>query len=388
MLVMLTLSHLLLGVVPTGTPPGYTRAAAQGSRSLAAEGLGKEVALKALEAAGLLIETKCHVPSDHIWLVGTNHRTGSQMNNDLLRSILKHSTADSSRELVALRTVTSASGLLLRDGLIVAAEPGSGLKCLKEVKRGGICLVPHLRLDNVSEYQQLRRVALRRKAQLRLVNWVRDPLKVARSAYMYHIRGPPDELWLYENRSEIVAAIFHACSGSADIKPPHSTCQGLQSLGKSRHELSYFGLLKKLSGRKDHHAAFLAELWRSNMNGIKQMQSTTQALSNVSADIAITVDLDQAVVSCETEFQRVFSVLGGKPLDACSKAGCDIATAQCTAPQSKSGSGSGCGKRTFQHHTSQSKEDAEMAESLEAYARSNYWFKKHVEPVRKSMGYL
>ena len=39
------------------------------------------------------------------------------------------------------------------------------------------------------------------------------------------------------------------------------------------------------------------------------------------------------------------------------------------------------------HHTSQSKEDAEMAASLEDYARSNYWFIKHVEPVRKAMGY-
>merc|ERR1712194_630948 len=75
--------------------------------------------------------------------------------------------------------------------------------------------------------------------------------------------------------------------------------------------------LTKLAASKDHHAAFLTELWRSNMNGIKQMQSTTQALSDVSSDIAITVDLDQAVASCDKEFQRVFSVLGGQPLDAC-----------------------------------------------------------------------
>ena len=47
-----------------------------------ADGPGKEVALGALEAAGQLIETKCHVPQDHIWVVGTNHRTGSLMNND------------------------------------------------------------------------------------------------------------------------------------------------------------------------------------------------------------------------------------------------------------------------------------------------------------------
>ena len=378
---------LLLGVAPTGTPQGDARAA-RGARSLVANGPGKEVALEALEAAGLLVDTKCHVPQDHIWLVGTNHRTGSQMNNDLLRSIIHHSAADVSREAVALNaeSVTLAGGLRRQHGLIIDAESGSGLPCLKEVKHGGICLVPHLRLDNVTDFQLLRRVALRRKAQLRLVNWVRDPLKVARSAYMYHIRGPPDELWLHENRSEVVAAISNACSGSNEIEPPHLTCQGLRALGKSQHELSYFGLLTKLAASKDHHAAFLTELWRSNMNGIKQMQSTAQALSNVSSDIAITVDLDQAVASCDTEFQRVFSVLGGQPLDACAKVGCDIATSQCTVPQSKKGSG--CGKNSFQHHTSQSKEDAEMAASLEAYARSNYWFKKHVEPVRKGMGYL
>ena len=378
---------LLLGVAPTGVPQGDARTA-RGARSLVADGPGKEVALEALEAAGLLVDTKCHVPKDHIWLVGTNHRTGSQMNNDLLRSIIHHSSADVSREAVALNaeSVTLAGGLRRQHGLIIDAESGSGLPCLKEVKHGGICLVPHLRLDNVTDFQLLRRVALRRKAQLRLVNWVRDPLKVARSAYMYHIRGPPDELWLHENRSEVVAAISNACSGSNEIEPPHLTCQGLRALGKSQHELSYFGLLTKLAASKDHHAAFLTELWRSNMNGIKQMQSTAQALSNVSSDIAITVDLDQAVASCDTEFQRVFSVLGGQPLDACAKVGCDIATSQCTVPQSKKGSG--CGKNSFQHHTSQSKEDAEMAASLEAYARSNYWFKKHVEPVRKGMGYL
>ena len=376
---------LLLGVAPTGTPQGGARAA-RGARSLVANGSGKEVALEALEAAGLLVDTKCHVPLDHIWLVGTNHRTGSQMNNDLLRSIIHHSAADVSREAVALKTDALAGGLRRQHGLIIDKESGSGVKCIKEVKHGGICLVPHLRLDNVTDFQLLRRVALRRKAQLRLVNWVRDPLKVARSAYMYHIRGPADELWLHENRSEVVTAISNACSGSAEIEPPHLTCQGLRSLGKSQHELSYFGLLTKLAASKDHHAAFLTELWRSNMNGIKQMQSTTQALSDVSSDIAITVDLDQAVASCDTEFQRVFSVLGGQPLDACAKVGCDIATAQCTVPQSKKGSG--CGKNSFQHHTSQSKEDAEMAASLEAYARSNYWFKKHVEPVRKGMGYL
>jgi hypothetical protein len=376
---------LLLGVAPTGTPQGGAHAA-RGARSLVANGPGKEVALEALEAAGLLVDTKCHVPQDHIWLVGTNHRTGSQMNNDLLRSIIHHSAADVSREAVALKTDTLAGGLRRQHGLIIDAESGSGVKCIKEVKHGGICLVPHLRLDNVTDFQLLRRVALRRKAQLRLVNWVRDPLKVARSAYMYHIRGPADELWLHENRSEVVTAISNACSGSAEIEPPHLTCQGLRSLGKSQHELSYFGLLTKLAASKDHHAAFLTELWRSNMNGIKQMQSTTQALSDVSSEIAITVDLDQAVASCDKEFQRVFSVLGGQPLDACAKVGCDIATAQCTVPQSKKGSG--CGKNSFQHHTSQSKEDAEMAASLEAYARSNYWFKKHVEPVRKGMGYL
>merc|ERR1711865_301688 len=155
-------------------------------------------ALEALEAAGLLVDTEYHVPQDHIWLVGTNHRTGSQMNNDLLRSIIHHSAADVSREAVALKTDALAGGLRRQHGLIIDAESGSGLPCLKEVKHGGICLVPHLRLDNVTDFQLLRRVALRRKAQLRLVNWVRDPLKVARSAYMYHIRGPADELWLHE----------------------------------------------------------------------------------------------------------------------------------------------------------------------------------------------
>ena len=381
---MLTLP-LLLGVAPVGTPPEHARAG-RGVSSLLADGLGKEVALEALEAAGKIIETKCQVPADHIWLVGTNHRTGSQMNNDLLSSIVHHTTADVSRKAVALKTITIAEGIRRQRGLIIDERSGSGMQCLKEMEPGGICLVPHFRLDNVTEFQQLRRVALRRKAQLRLVNWVRDPLKVARSAYMYHIRGPEDELWLHENRSKEVAAIINACSGSAEIEPPHLTCQGLQSLGKSQHELSYFGLLTKLAASKDHHAAFLTELWRSNMNGIKQMHSTTQALSNVSSDVAVTVDLDQAVASCKTEFQRVFSVLGGEPLDACSKVGCDIATNQCTDPDPKNESR--CGKHTFQHHTSQSKEDAEMAGSLETYARSNYWFKKHVEPVRKSMGYM
>jgi|TARA_B110000196_G_scaffold314053_1_gene321681 hypothetical protein len=376
---------LLLGVAPAGAPQGDARAA-RGARSLVADGRGKEVALEALEAAGLLVDTKCHVPQDHIWLVGTNHRTGSLMNNDLLRSIIHHSDADVSREAVTLKTDPLGDGLQRKHGLIIESESGSGLKCIKEVKHGGICLVPHLHLANLTDFQLMRRVALRRKAQLRLVNWVRDPLKVARSAYMYHIRGPADELWLHENNSEVVAAISNACSGSAEIEPPHLTCQGLRSLGKSQHELSYFGLLTKLAASKDHHAAFLTEMWRSNMNGIKQMQSTTQALSNVSSDIAITVDLDQAVASCNQEFQRVFSVLGGQPLDACAKVGCDIATSQCTAPQSKKSSG--CGTKSFQHHTSQSKEDVEIAASLEAYARSNYWFKKHVEPVRKGMGYL
>ena len=376
------LTTLLLGVAPAGAPQRDARAA---RRSLVADGPGKEVALGALEAAGQLIETKCHVPQDHIWVVGTNHRTGSLMNNDLLRSIIHHSNAEVSREAVALKTDALASGLRRHHGLIIDSESGGGLKCVKEVRHGGICLVPHLRLNNMTDFQQLRRVALRRKAQLRLVNWVRDPLKVARSAYMYHIRGPAGELWLHEKPSDVVTAIGNACSGSTEIEPPHLTCQGLRSLGKSQHELSYFGLLTKLAASKDHHAAFLTELWRSNMNGIKQMQSTTQALSNVSSDIAITVDLDQAVASCDTEFQRVFSVLGGQPPDACVKVGCEVATAQCTAPQSQKGSG--CGKNTFQHHTSQSKEDAKMAASLEDYARSNYWFIKHVEPVRKAMGY-
>ena len=46
----------------------------------------------------------------------------------------------------------------------------------------------------------------------------------------------------------------------------------------------------------------------------------------------------------------------------------------------------GCGD-ALESLSARCKEDAEMAASLEDYARSNYWFIKHVEPVRKAMGY-
>ena len=390
------LTPLLLGVTPVAASQRRARKPQDASALAAADGLPTELALEAAASAGYLIPANCSVPSNYIWVVGTNHRTGSQMNNDLLRSIAMKGNAGKGKEhgeVVALRKLNNLrDDLTFKQGIYInTPQMASGVECVKSVKRGSICLVPHLYLEDGEQFQHLRRVASKKNAKLRLVNWVRDPLHVGRSAYMYHIRGPEDELWLHQTPSDNVAAILDACAGNGtnDLDPPHLVCQIVHKHSSSVRDLSYFRFLKMMDGSdtgRQPHGGFLTEMWRSLKGPIKQMQQTTRSLANASSQVAVTVDLDQAINSCDTEFQRVFGTLEGAPLDGCVKSGCDISTAQC--PTGGHNAGPSCGKHSNIHHTTQTKEDAEMADSLEEFALGNFWFNENVQPVRKDMGYV
>ena len=373
---------LLVGAAPAGASPVSAR---ETEALLATGGLSTNVSLNAADKAvahGFMIPTDCSVPSDILWVVGTNHRTGSQMNNDLLSSIAQNSRT--SPHLGATALSAFRDDLIENRGITISTRaPASGMDCVKALPGGSICLVPHLNIEGHEQFQQLRRVATKKNVKLRLVNWVRDPLKVGRSAYMYHVRAPEDELWLFANNSDHIAAIADACAGNgtSGLAPPTIVCTNMLELGPSVRELSYFRFLKRL----DRNAGFLAETWRSLQNGIRQMAQTMQTLENASSAVAVTVDLDQAVGSCETEFRRIFNVLEGEQRGSCVQAGCTIATQQC--PKGGQRGVGGCGKKTSIHHTTESKEDAEIAEGLEVFAEGNYWFREHVQPVRVSMGY-
>ena len=296
----------------------------------------------------------------HIWVVGTNHRAGS-----LITTIC---SAQSSTILM-LRSVArpwpsrpASTSDSAASWLIIDSESAVEVR---ESRARGICLVPHLRLNNMTDFQQLRRVALRRSAAA-LVNWVRDPRRWHGRLHV-PIRGPAGS-WL--PRSLRRRDFIGNAQRSGEIGP-HLTCQGLRSLANPSTSSATSACSPTAAGKD--HAAFLTELWRSNMNGIKQMQSTTQALSNVSSDIAITVDLDQAVASCDTE-QRVFSVLGGQPPDACVKFGCR------DDPMHSSAIPEGLGVRqehvSALHEPEQGEADGSILGGLRM---NNYWFAKHVE---------
>ena len=117
-----------------------------------------------LRAAG---GASCVVPTDRIWLVGTNHKTGTLLN-----------------KLILQRTAVPFQ---------VQEDEGSGLECIERAKGGEACLNRHVHIGAGAEWQRMRQAARRNGAELRMVHWIRDPVRMTISSYLYDRRG----VWMF-----------------------------------------------------------------------------------------------------------------------------------------------------------------------------------------------
>ena len=276
----------------------------------------------------------CKAPSDRIWLFGTNHRTGTELN----RMLMDHLTQ---------------MGMKVHEVL----GPGSGRECLEQIERGGACRVPHLDINSTAEWHRMQRAAKRKGAELRLVHWVRHPVNLSISSYMYNRRT--DEPWankLWEDSERLRAACRVPCPEDC---LPQTTCEALEQLGQTASSMSY----RELLGELDLINGYLLSTWNDLHHGLHFMNSTMRALASVSAEV-VSVDVDSVKEDCAATFSRVFTAIDGQPLDGCVRLACDAFAGANPSHQTEA----------------EAKDAAEVVE-VRANATRHSWVGRHFAPV-------
>ena len=107
----------------------------------------------------------CRPPAGVAWVIGANHKTGTFLN-------------------IGLATHISQQYL--------SCDPAPLAECVTAGAAGRTSNVPlimdgHVHIANRTAWESLRREALSRTGRsLRAVHWVRDPLELTLSGYLYH----------------------------------------------------------------------------------------------------------------------------------------------------------------------------------------------------------
>ena len=230
-------------------------------------------------------DTQCDGPAANVvWLIGTHHKTGTELNNEIIRRLPE----GCKRKRDACRIVEKCT----------TAEPECVAAAVTAAGGGGIALAKHLSIASVGEYADMVAAAAEGAGspQLRVAHWVRDPTEIIMSGFFYH--KVTDELWVH-TKGTLAQKWFDACE-ARDNRAAQTACRAATKLEGSSRSGSYQELLNALSDEE----GVLVEAWRAGEE-LAEMNATTHVLASF-PEQAITVDLGEAEAECERVFGLVF----------------------------------------------------------------------------------
>lgn len=229
--------------------------------------------------------TQCDGPAANVvWLIGTHHKTGTELNNEIMRRLPE----GCKRKRDACRNVEKCT----------TAEPECVIAAVIAAGGGGIALAKHLSMASVGEYADMVAAATEGAGspQLRVAHWVRDPTEIIMSGFFYH--KVTDELWVHA-KGTLAQKWFDACE-AGDDRAAQTACRAATKLEGSARSGSYQDLLNALSDEE----GVLVEAWRAGEE-LAEMNATMHVLASFPKQ-AITVDLGEAETECERVFGLVF----------------------------------------------------------------------------------
>jgi len=222
--------------------------------------------------------------------------------------------------------------------------------------------------------------------QVALISWVRDPLQIVKSAYVYHAEtcDCDDEPWLCETPSSHVSNLFASCddadnglsvsvpNGYKDAVPlPVPAAEACSAARQAismplRNRTSYRQLLQNVTAQ----IGSLVESWRS-FPELQQMAEHYELYQDLPASTASVFFLDDVMEDCTHGFTDLWNNLGVGPdaLDTCVQLGCDMISEGETSS-----------------HASTSDHALDLKAEVGDYVPSTAWFALHVQPLRVKMG--
>ena len=230
-------------------------------------------------------DTQCDGPAANVvWLIGTHHKTGTELNNEIVRRLPE----GCKRRRDACRIVEKCT----------TAEPECVNAAVTAAGGGGIALAKHLSIASAGEYADMVAAATEGAGspQLRVAHWVRDPTEIIMSGFFYH--KVTDELWVH-TKGTLAQKWFDACE-AGDDRAAQTACRAATKLEGSARSGSYQELLNALSDEE----GVLVEAWRAGEE-LAEMNATMHVLASF-PEQAITVDLGEAEAECERVFGLVF----------------------------------------------------------------------------------
>ena len=272
-----------------GVPPGCSHSRVSG-RAIFNSGAGqvgsdkKNYQLVCTTVASAA-DLQCDGPTANaVWLIGTHHKTGSDLNLHLMRGLPAGCKGD---KCTTLRKCEKYDESLL--------------ECVAAAGGGGIAFTEHTSIPSVGKYADIIAAATESAGspQLRAAHWVRDPTEVIMSGFFYH--KVTDEAWVHEKPGN-ARAWFAACE-VGDGVAQEEACSATTNLGASARLGSYQDLLNALPDKE----GVLVEAWRVVTQELADMNATMHVLGAFPKQ-AITVDLGEAEAECEHVFSLVFEV--------------------------------------------------------------------------------
>jgi hypothetical protein len=228
-------------------------------------------------------DTQCDGPAiNAVWLIGTHHKTGTELNNEIMRRLPEGCKRD-------------ACGIVEK---CMTTEPECVTAAVTAAGGGGIAFAEHLSIASVSKYADIIAAATEGAGSplLRVAHWVRDPTEIIMSGFFYH--KVTHELWVHANGT-LAQKWFDACE-AGDDGAAQTACSAAINLEGSVRSGSYQELLNALPDEE----GVLVEAWRAGEE-LAEMNATMHVLGSFPKQ-SITVDLGEAEAKCERVFGLVF----------------------------------------------------------------------------------
>ena len=228
-------------------------------------------------------DRQCDGPAANaVWLIGTHHKTGTELNNEIMRRLPEGCKRDT-------------CGIVEK---CMTTEPECITAAVTAAGGGGVAFAEHLSIASVGKYADIIAAATEGAGSplLRVAHWVRDPTEIIMSGFFYH--KVTDELWVHANGT-LAQKWFDACEAGED-GAAQTACSAAINLEASVRSGSYQELLNALSDEE----GVLVEAWRAGEE-LSEMNATMHVLGSFPKQ-SITVDLGEAEAECERVFGLVF----------------------------------------------------------------------------------
>ena len=260
------------------------------------------------------------------WLFATGHKTGTKLMDQFVNVSAGQSATNHEQVNLEDGVFSECFG---RNGSFTGLDDSRllGASCLAAAQatanrvilfRGGV--LEEQELETALHNWQAQRLST---DNLRIVNSVRDPLEVIKSAYFYHLRGfEPSQS---EVPSKMIAVLKRKCDGGEN-KPDDELCAALHAHDAAT--TSYAQLLQRLPPR----LGILAEAAYEFLGSLRSVGGAA-ALAAGHPGVATTLELADVFEDFDATFRRLLRFLSVPEADvgACLAAISSLDVSSCAA---------------------------------------------------------